>query len=119
MDPLVKDCLQALAWIATFLAAVIAAFKFATELRQGREQRARELRWQQAKSAKELVDEMLSTPSVINRNRKVFDDFLTYYRLNRAAAFLKRMDRELGEAAKPIPNWRVRDATNWAPSTER
>jgi hypothetical protein len=57
-----KDWLQAIAWIAATLGAVVAAFKFWSELRLGREQRAQELRWKRAQAGKALNDEMMDDP---------------------------------------------------------
>jgi len=54
-----KDWLQATAWLAAAAGAIVAAFKFWSELHLGREQRARELRWKQAEAGKALNDEML------------------------------------------------------------
>jgi hypothetical protein len=53
------DWLQASAWVATAIAAGVTALKFWSELRLGREQRERDLRWKQAEAAKTLNDEML------------------------------------------------------------
>jgi hypothetical protein len=53
-----KDWLQALAWLATAVGAIVAAFKFRSELRLGRLQRERDLRWRQAEVGKSLNDEM-------------------------------------------------------------
>jgi hypothetical protein len=53
-----KDWLQAAAWVATAVGLVIAAAKFWLEVRAGRLQRARELRWRQAEAGKSLNDEM-------------------------------------------------------------
>jgi hypothetical protein len=55
-----QEWLQAMAWVAAAVAAVVAAFKFRSELRLGREQRDRELRWKQAEAGKSLNDEMLA-----------------------------------------------------------
>lgn len=58
MDPFVKDVLQAAAWLGTAVGVLVAAVKFWTELKLGREQRDLQLRWQKAKQAKELIDDM-------------------------------------------------------------
>jgi hypothetical protein len=55
-----KDWLQVLAWGAAVLGGGVALFKARHEVVQNREQRQRELRWEQARAAKELLDEMLS-----------------------------------------------------------
>jgi len=59
LDKDLKDWLQAIAWIAAAIGAFVAAIKFWSELRLGREQRNRELRWRQAEAGKSLNDEML------------------------------------------------------------
>jgi hypothetical protein len=60
LDPALKDWLQALAWAIAIAGGGIAGFKALYEVREGRLQRARELRWKQADASKRLVDEMLS-----------------------------------------------------------
>src|SRR5262245_21244180 len=57
-----RDLLQNLAWLATGAGAILAAIKLWSELRLGREQRARDLRWKQAEAGKSLNDEMLTDP---------------------------------------------------------
>src|SRR5262249_36556170 len=59
IDAELMKWLQAGAWLATAIAAVVAALKFWSELRLGRQQRERDLRWKQAEAAKALNDEML------------------------------------------------------------
>src|ERR1044072_9209911 len=54
--------LQAVGWVAAAGGAIVAAFKFWSELRLGREQRAQEFRWKQAQADKALNDEMLDDP---------------------------------------------------------
>ncbi len=63
----VKGRLQAIAWLAAAAGAIVAAFKFWSELHLGRDQLARELRWKQAEAGKALDDEMLddSIPSEV------------------------------------------------------
>jgi hypothetical protein len=58
MDPGMKDWLQAAAWAATAVGLVVAATKLWSELRTGRLQRDRDLRWKQAEAGKSLNDEM-------------------------------------------------------------
>jgi hypothetical protein len=53
-----KDWLQAAAWVATAVGLVVTAIKFWSELRAGRLQRDRDLRWRQAEAGKSLNDEM-------------------------------------------------------------
>ena len=59
LSPNIKDWLQAAAWAAAGIGAILTAIKLWSELRQGREQRARDLRWKQAEAGKSLNDEML------------------------------------------------------------
>jgi hypothetical protein len=61
----IKEWLQAVAFLSTAIGVVVALVKFKTELAQTREQRARDLRWKQAESAKTLNDEMLDDPEVM------------------------------------------------------
>src|SRR5262245_18644605 len=56
------DVLQNMAWLAAGAGAIIATIKLWSELRQGREQSARDLRWKQAEAGKSLNDEMLTDP---------------------------------------------------------
>jgi hypothetical protein len=63
VDEHLKDWLQVAAWAAAAIGALVAAAKFWFELRAGREQRERELRWKQAEKGKELNDELLTDPS--------------------------------------------------------
>lgn len=78
LDQGLKDFLQAAAWVAAALGALVAAAKFWSELRLGREQRARELRWKQAEAGKNLNDEMLTDPEawpalqMLDHERKEF-----------------------------------------------
>jgi hypothetical protein len=58
MDPALKDWLQAGAWVATAFGVVVTVVKFWSEVKQGRLQRDRELRWRQAQAGKALNDEM-------------------------------------------------------------
>lgn len=58
MDPDVKDWLQAASWLAAAIGLVVTIVKFWSELREGRLQRQRELRWKQAEVGKSLNDEM-------------------------------------------------------------
>jgi hypothetical protein len=58
MNQMVKDLLQAAAWIATFGGVVVALVKFLAEIRDTRQQRERDLRWRQAQAGKALNDEM-------------------------------------------------------------
>jgi hypothetical protein len=60
LSPTIKDWLQAAAWVAAGIGAILTAIKLWSELRQGREQRARDLRWKQAEAGKSLNDEMLT-----------------------------------------------------------
>ena len=53
-----KNWLQAVAWFAAALAAMVGLVKFWTELRASRQQRDRDLRWRQAEVGKKLNDEM-------------------------------------------------------------
>src|SRR5688572_23062052 len=53
-----KDWLQAGAWIAAAIVAILTVIKFWSEFTQAREQRDRELRWRQAAAGKDLNDEM-------------------------------------------------------------
>jgi hypothetical protein len=62
IDPEAYRWLQAGAWLATAIGATVAAVKLWSELRLGREQRARDLRWKQAEAAKALHDQMLDDP---------------------------------------------------------
>jgi hypothetical protein len=57
-----KDLLQAGAWLASVLLAILTVVKFWSETKLSREQRERDLRWRQAQAAKELNDEMLTDP---------------------------------------------------------
>jgi hypothetical protein len=57
-----KDWLQVISWLAVAFGLVVAVIRFRVELRLGREQRERELRWKQAEAGKELNDEMLDDP---------------------------------------------------------
>lgn len=50
--------LQATAWLAAAVGAILTALKFWTELRASREQRERDLEWRQAEAGKSLNDEM-------------------------------------------------------------
>lgn len=50
--------LQATAWLAAAVGAIVTAVKFWTELRASREQRERDLAWRQAEAGKSLNDEM-------------------------------------------------------------
>src|SRR5215831_7775009 len=59
IDPELMKWLQAIAPVATVVAVGVAALKFWSELRLGREQRERDLRWKQAEAAKTLNDKML------------------------------------------------------------
>jgi hypothetical protein len=62
ISPNTKDWIQAATGLAAAVGAIVAAFKFWSELRLGREQRSRELRWKQAEAGKTLNDEMLDDP---------------------------------------------------------
>jgi hypothetical protein len=57
-----KEVLEAGSWLAAIVGGIVVALKFGTELRQGREQRAKDLRWRQAQAGKALNDEMLDDP---------------------------------------------------------
>ena len=50
--------LQAAAWIAAAGGLIVTILKFLSELREGRRQRERDLRWRQAEAGKSLNDEM-------------------------------------------------------------
>jgi hypothetical protein len=56
--PVVMQVLQAAAWIAAAAGVFLAGYKLRAELRDGRQQRERDLRWRQAEVGKELNDEM-------------------------------------------------------------
>jgi hypothetical protein len=58
----VRDLLQAGAWLASVLLAILTVVKFWSETKLSREQRERDLRWRQAQAGKELNDEMLTDP---------------------------------------------------------
>lgn len=58
MEQGLKDWLQAVAWIAAAGGLILAVLKYLVELREGRVQRQRELRWRQAEAGKSLNDEM-------------------------------------------------------------
>jgi hypothetical protein len=60
VSPVFKDWTQVLAWVAAVVGVAIAFAKGRTEVRENREQRARELRWRQASAGREIVNEMLS-----------------------------------------------------------
>jgi hypothetical protein len=62
LDSTTKDWLQAVSWMAVAVGVVVTVIRFWSELRLGREQRERELRWKQAEAGKELNDEMLDDP---------------------------------------------------------
>lgn len=76
MDAYTKDVIQVVFWFVAIVGAFIAAIKALHEMKQNREQRAdelaqrekesaltaQELRWSQAKIAKELLDEMFEDP---------------------------------------------------------
>jgi hypothetical protein len=63
LSPNLKDWLQAVAWLGAAVGAILAAIKLRSEVRLGREQRERELRWKQAEAGKALNDEMLTDPT--------------------------------------------------------
>ena len=58
MDPLWKDAVQMFFWLVASIGGVVAAFRGLHQMRQNRDQRAEELRWQRARESKLLVDEM-------------------------------------------------------------
>jgi len=58
MDPILKDWLQAGAWLATAIGVIITIVKFWSEVKAGRLQREQDLRWRQAQAGKALNDEM-------------------------------------------------------------
>jgi hypothetical protein len=60
LSPSLKDWAQIFAWGAAVIGVGVAFVKARVEIRENREQRARELRWQQANAGKHLVDELLS-----------------------------------------------------------
>ncbi len=62
IDSSLKDWLQALSWTAAAVGVIVATVKFWSELRLGRQQRDRDLRWRQAEAGKDLNDEMQTDP---------------------------------------------------------
>lgn len=52
---MIKDMVQVLTWIVAAVGGVIAAWRALVEMRRNREQRAEELRWRQAREAKEII----------------------------------------------------------------
>ncbi len=77
--------IQSLSWLGVFLTAIVAAFKFFSEQRHNREQRARELkqselelRWKQASSGKALLDELLTDVNAQAAMRMLDWDDLEY-----------------------------------------
>lgn len=62
MHPLLKDWIQALSWGVAIIGGLIAAFVAISQLKASTEQRKRELRWQQTKAGKELVDCLFDEP---------------------------------------------------------
>jgi hypothetical protein len=58
MDPLVKDWIQVISWGVAIVGGLVAAIVALSQFAVSNKQRKRELRWQQAKAGKELIDEM-------------------------------------------------------------
>jgi len=58
MDGLTKDVIQVIVWAIASVGGMIAAFKAIDEMRKKNEQARCDLRWAQAKQAKELIDEL-------------------------------------------------------------
>lgn len=58
MNDLPKDIIQIIVWAIASIGGVIAAFKAIDEMRKKNEQAKRDMRWAQAKQAKELIDEL-------------------------------------------------------------
>lgn len=54
----IKDYFQIIAWLVASIGGVIAAFNAIIEMQRNRRQREIELRWKQARLAKELLDEI-------------------------------------------------------------
>ena len=53
-----KDVAETLSWVAAIIGALFAVYKGLQEVREGRLQRERELRWKQAAAARELLNEL-------------------------------------------------------------
>jgi hypothetical protein len=60
MDPFTKDVVQVAAWCAAIIGGLVAAFKAIHETAQNRRQRTRELRWNKAQLAREILDKLHS-----------------------------------------------------------
>lgn len=58
LPEVIMDSVQLAAWTVGAGGGLVAAFKAIRELKENREQRARELNWKQAAAAKELVDDL-------------------------------------------------------------
>jgi len=60
MDPFLKDIIQIAAWCIAIIAGIVTAFKALYEIKKNRELRDRELKWNKAKLARELIQEFES-----------------------------------------------------------
>jgi len=78
LDPNITIWIDLLTWLCAIVAGLFTFWKWRVEMRENRAQRERELRWEKAKAAKEILDEMLSNEATIEAMRMLDWDGLEY-----------------------------------------